>query len=89
MKHTIFNPAEYLEHNGNNKPDNKRTANGSNATHDNAHNATHCDNLNATHCDNLNATYCDNLNACLPVDNLRVVNIVVSRLFTVYQQVCE
>ena len=48
MKHTIFNPAEYLEHNGNNKPDNKRTANGSNATHDNAHNATHCDNLNAT-----------------------------------------
>ena len=51
MKHTIFNPAEYLEHNGNNKPDNKRTANGSNATHDNAHNATHCDNLNATYCD--------------------------------------
>ena len=48
MKHTIFNPAEYLEHNGNNKPDNKRTANGSNATHDNALNATHCDNLNAT-----------------------------------------
>ena len=48
MKHTIFNPAEYLEHNGNNKPDNKSTANGSNATHDNARNATHCDNLNAT-----------------------------------------
>ncbi len=63
MKHTIFNPAEYLEHNGNNKPDNKRTANGSNATNDNAHNTTHCDNHNATYCDNLNATHCDNLNA--------------------------
>ena len=48
MKHTIFNPAEYLEHNGNDKPDNKRTANGSNATHDNALNATHGDNHNAT-----------------------------------------
>ena len=53
MKHTIFNPAEYLEHNGNNKPDNKRTANGSNATHDNAHNATHCDNHYTTPDDTL------------------------------------
>ena len=53
MKHTIFNPAEYLEHNGNNKPDNKSTANGSNATHDNALNATPHDNLNATPDDTL------------------------------------
>ena len=61
MKHTIFNPAEYLEHNGNNKPDNKRTANGSNATHDNALNATHGDNLNATPHDNHKATPDDTL----------------------------
>ena len=61
MKHTIFNPAEYLEHNGNNKPDNKRTANGSNATHDNAHNATHCDNHNATPHDTHYATPDDTL----------------------------
>ena len=53
MKHTIFNPAEYLEHNGNNKPDNKSAANGSNATHDNALNATHGDNLNTTPDDTL------------------------------------
>ena len=50
---TIFNPAEYLEHNGNDKPDNKRTTNGGNATHDNALNATHCDNHNATPDDTL------------------------------------
>ena len=61
MKHTIFNPAEYLEHNGNNKPDNKSTANGSNATHDNALNATHGDNLNATPHDNHYATPDDTL----------------------------
>ena len=61
MKHTIFNPAEYLEHNGNNKPDNKRTANGSNATHDNALNATHGDNHNATPHDNHYATPDDTL----------------------------
>ena len=73
MKHTIFNPAEYLEHNGNTKPDNKRTAHGSNATPDNAHNATHCDNLNAIHCNNLNATHCDNLNAT-HCDNLNATH---------------
>ena len=61
MKHTIFNPAEYLEHNGNNKPDNKSTANGSNATHDNALNATHGDNHNATPHDTHYATPDDTL----------------------------
>ena len=61
MKHTIFNPAEYLEHNGNNKPDNKSTANGSNATHDNALNATHCYNHNATPHDTRNTTPDDTL----------------------------
>ena len=61
MKHTIFNPAEYLEHNGNNKPDNKRTTNGNNTTHDNVSNATH-DNVNyATHDNVRNATQ-DNVN---------------------------
>ena len=79
MKHTIFNPAEYLEHNGNNKPDNKRTANGSNAAHDNAHNTTHCDNLNATHCDNLNATPHDTHYAT-PDDTLARVAEVADRV---------
>ena len=79
MKHTIFNPAEYLEHNGNNKPDNKRTANGSNATHDNAHNATHCDNHNATHYDNHNATPHDTHYAT-PDDTLARVAEVADRV---------
>ena len=79
MKHTIFNPAEYLEHNGNNKPDNKRTANGSNSTHDNAHNTTHCDNLNATHCDNHNATPHDTHYAT-PDDTLARVAEVADRV---------
>ncbi|KIP64632.1 hypothetical protein ST44_01595 [Prevotella pectinovora] len=79
MKHTIFNPAEYLEHNGNNKPDNKSTANGSNATNDNAHNTTHCDNLNATHCDNRNATPHDN-HYTTPDDTLARVAEVADRV---------
>ena len=79
MKHTIFNPAEYLEHNGNNKPDNKRTANGSNATHDNALNATHCDNHNATYCDNHNATPHDT-HYTTPDDTLARVAEVADRV---------
>ena len=54
MKHTIFNPAEYLEHNGNDKPDNNRTTNGNNATHDNVSNATHG---NANYATNGNGSY--------------------------------
>ena len=61
MKHTIFNPAEYLEHNGNNKPDNKRTANGSNATHDNVSNATHGNANYATNGNGSNTTPDDTL----------------------------
>ena len=61
MKHTIFNPAEYLEHNGNNKPDNNRTANGNNATHDNVSNATHGNANYATNGNGSNATPDDTL----------------------------
>ena len=71
MKHTIFNPAEYLEHNGNNKPDNKRTTNGNNATHDNVRNATQ-DNVNyATH---------GNGSAATPDDTLARVAEVADRV---------
>ena len=79
MKHTIFNPAEYLENNGNNKPDNKRTTNGNNATHDNVRIATQ-DNVNyATPGDNRNATN-GNGSTATPDDTLARVAEVADRV---------
>ena len=87
MKHTIFNPAEYLEHNGNNKPDNKRTTNGNNATHDNVRNATHgnvnyATNVNGSNATNVNGSTAtqDNVRTATPDDTLARVAEVADRV---------